>query len=359
MAWPAAGPDASDLDLTIRRRSRQVSPRDMQDINPLPDDGLSIAPTERLARQPAGNGKWPAAIVISCALHAAVAAAFFITPKGAFDLQDALQSEGTDQAGDKVAGSALDRESQAVNVILVPNKQPAKPTPARPSPPPQPSQPARQVMPTPKPPVEAQPTREAATPPVAEPARQPSATPDILVANAARDDNQSVAAKTGEPAAPTIQPEIPEATVAATARPPIPSPRPTPRAAAAASQADKKSGAADGQVRSAPTASKGKTQKEAGSAVEDTYRSNVFSKLGSINRTLPPSLQLSARSNAAVVFVIGRKGNIDELRILESSGSAAFDQAALGIVRKAAPFPPIPPQAESPTLKFEVGIGPF
>jgi len=47
------------------------------------------------------------------------------------------------------------------------------------------------------------------------------------------------------------------------------------------------------------------------------------------------------------------------LRVLESSGSAAFDEAALGIVRKAAPFPPIPAQATSPTLEFEVGIGPF
>ncbi len=115
----------------------------------------------------------------------------------------------------------------------------------------------------------------------------------------------------------------------------------------------------DGQDRLALAASKGKRQKDAGSAAEDSYRGDVFRKLGSINRTLPPSLQLTARNNAAVVFVVDRNGDIDELRILESSGSAAFDQAALGIVRKAAPFPPIPPQAESPSLEFEVGIGPF
>ncbi|WP_245511792.1 MULTISPECIES: energy transducer TonB [unclassified Mesorhizobium] len=103
----------------------------------------------------------------------------------------------------------------------------------------------------------------------------------------------------------------------------------------------------------------GKRQKEAGSAAEDSYRGDVFRKLGSVNRTLPPSLQLAARNNAVVAFAIGKKGNIDQLRILESSGSKTFDEAALGIVRKAAPFPPIPPQAANPGLEFEVGIGPF
>ncbi|TGS08228.1 TonB family protein, partial [Mesorhizobium sp. M4B.F.Ca.ET.190.01.1.1] len=76
-------------------------------------------------------------------------------------------------------------------------------------------------------------------------------------------------------------------------------------------------------------------------------------------RTLAPSLQLAARNNAVVAFVVGRKGNIDELRILETSGSKVFDQAALGIVRKAAPFPPIPPEAASPSFEFEINIGPF
>ncbi|RUW97290.1 TonB family protein, partial [Mesorhizobium sp. M8A.F.Ca.ET.023.01.1.1] len=136
--------------------------------------------------------------------------------------------------------------------------------------------------------------------------------------------------------------------------------RPTPAAApATAAAADERSGTADGQDRPAQAASMGKRQKEAGSAAEDSYRGDVFRKLGRVNRTLPPSLQLAARNNAVVAFAIGKKGNIDQLRILESSGSKTFDEAALGIVRKAAPFPPIPPQAANPGLEFEVGIGPF
>ncbi|WP_363279482.1 TonB family protein [Mesorhizobium sp.] len=158
------------------------------------------------------------------------------------------------------------------------------------------------------------------------------------MAGAPRSYDQTVDRKAETPAEPTVQAESTEAPVAVPERPPIPRARPTP-AAVPSKTADEKRGAADGEDRSAQAASKGKRQKEAGTAAEDNYRGDVFRKLGSVNRTLPPSLQLAARNNAVVTFVIGKKGNINELRILETSGSAAFDQAALGIVRKAAPLP--------------------
>ncbi|TPM31569.1 TonB family protein, partial [Mesorhizobium sp. B2-3-4] len=315
----------------------------MQEPSPLIDasSDLAIAPAEPigLTPPPAGKGRWPAAIVVSCLLHAGVAAALLISlPKGASDLPDTAQSQGSDQAGDKVAGSALDREPQAMNVTLVPNPQPAKPAPARLAPSPQPP-PARQAAIPPEKSVEpSQPVREAATPPSPKPASQASSTPDILVTDAPRDDNQSIAAKSEEPAQPEVQPETPE-TVAAIAQPPVPSPRPSPPAAAA-SEADDKRGTADGQIRSAQTASKGKKQKEVGSATEDSYRGDVIRKLSRVNRAVPPAVQLTALNNAVVTFVIGSRGGIDDLRILQSSGSPNFDQVVLGIVRKAAPFPP-------------------
>ncbi|MBW8908679.1 MAG: TonB family protein [Mesorhizobium sp.] len=339
----------------------------MQEISPLPDAGsdLAIAPAERLApaRPSAGSGKWTAAIAISCVLHAAVAAAFLISHAGKSDSQDTMESEGSDQTGDKVAGSALDKNPAAVNVTLVPTPQPAKPEPAKPKP----AKAARPVPPT-KP---AQPEQEAAKP-VPEPTREQQAQsspqpvkqsvmiPDILVAATPRPDRQSVAARNAvtNTETPAPQPETVEMPVAFPDQPPIPQARPAP-AAAPVRDADGRSGTADGQDRLAQAASKGKQQKDAGTSAEDSYRGDVFAKLGSVNRTLPPSLQLAARNNAVVAFVVGRKGNIDELRILESSGSAVFDKAALGIVRKAAPFPPMPPQAASPSLEFEIGIGPF
>ncbi|WP_318012208.1 TonB family protein [Mesorhizobium sp. ESP6-5] len=369
MAGPLAGFDclpveAADLDLTSLRVSLQFRARDMQEINPLPDAGseLAIAPAERLAqaRPQASNGKWQAAIAISCLLHAGVAAAFLISSAGKFDSREAEQSEGGDHKGDKVAGSALDKDPAAMNVTLVPPPPTAKPHPAkaaRPAPT-APSQPAQEpVTHTPEP---ARDAAKQASEPSAEPVKQPVATPDILVAATPRPDDQSVAARTETPAQPNAQAETTEIPVTVPDQPPIPVARPTGAAApATAGAANERSGTADGQDRLAEAASKGKRQKDPGSTAEDSYRGNVFRKLGSVNRTLPPSLQLAARNNAVVAFAIGRKGDIDQLRILESSGSPTFDEAALGIVRKAAPFPPIPSQASNPSLEFEVGIGPF
>jgi len=213
VAWPLAGSHAlssgpSDLDLTILLGSLQVSPRDMPDISPLPEASaeLAITPTEALAppRPSAWNRKWTAAIVVSCLLHAAVAAAFLISPSRTFDTQDAMQSEGSDQSGDKVVGSALDQDPTVMKVMLVPNPQPTKPEPAkaaRPTPPTEPSQPPREAT---KQPVELLP----------EAVKQPAVTPDILVTGAPRSDDQSVAPKTETPAQPTVQAESTEAPAA-------------------------------------------------------------------------------------------------------------------------------------------------
>ncbi|MER9295687.1 TonB family protein [Mesorhizobium sp. M0621] len=322
----------------------------MQDISPLTNASaeLAIQPTEPLAppRPSAWNRKWTAAIVVSCLLHAAVAAAFLVSPSGTFDSRDAEQPEGSDQSGSNVVGSTLDKDPAAINVALVPNPQPAKPQPAMPPKPPptEPSQPAEEAA---KPPLK----------PLPEPVKQPPVTPDILVAGASRPDDQSVAPKTETPAQSTVQPESTDATVAVPEQPPIPSARPTP-AAALSKATDEKRGTADGQDRLAQAASKGKKQKEAGSAAEDNYRSDVIRKLSRVNRGVPPSVQLTARNNAVVTFVIGSRGGIDELRILQSSGSPNFDQVVLGIVRKAAPFPPIPPKVGD-SLVFTGAIGPF
>ncbi|WP_318011649.1 TonB family protein [Mesorhizobium sp. CO1-1-8] len=354
VTWPIARHGrlpANDLDLTIPLLSLQVSRRDMQDISPLPEASveLAIEPTEPLTqpRPLAWNRKWTAAVVVSCLLHAAVAAAFLISPTAISSFQDAEQPEGSEQSGTNVAGSALDKDPAAISVALVPSPQPAKPqpaTPPKPTPPTEPSRPAGEAA---KPP----------TKPLPEPAKQPAVTPDILVAGAPRPDDQSVAPKAETPAQPTVQPESTEVPVAVPEQPPIPSAKPVP-AAAPSKTADEKRGTADGQDRLAQAASKGNKQNEAGSAAEDSYRSDVIRKLSRVNRAVPPSVQLTARNNAVVTFVIGSRGGIDELRILQSSGSPNFDQIVLGIVRKAAPFPPIPPKVGD-SLVFTGAIGPF
>ncbi len=319
----------------------------MQDISPLPEASteLAITPAESIAQAqpPADKGKWSAAIILSCLLHAGVAAAFLISPKGKLESPNAEQSEGSDQSGDKVAGSALDKDPAAINVTIEP-PTPAPAKPVRPTPPKQPTEPIRE------------PTAER-TAPSPEPAKQP----DILVAKAPRPDDQSVVASTKVPDKPVTQVEKTETLVAVPEQPPIPSARPTlATPPATAKEMDDKRGTADGQDRLAEAASKGKRQREAGSdEAEFNYRSEVIRKLSRVNRAVPPSVQLTAVNNAVVTFMIGADGGIEDLRILQSSGSPNFDQVALGIVRKAAPFPPIPPQVDSKTLVFEPEVGPF
>jgi TonB family protein len=55
---------------------------------------------------------------------------------------------------------------------------------------------------------------------------------------------------------------------------------------------------------------------------------------------------------ASVTFVITRSGNLQSLRILNSSGLAASDNAALQAVENAAPFPPLP-EGAPPSVDIE------
>ncbi|ESY74735.1 biopolymer transporter TonB [Mesorhizobium sp. LNHC252B00] len=326
----------------------------MQDISPLTDASaeLAIEPTEPLAppRPSVWNRKWTAAIVVSCLLHAAVAAAFLVSPSGTFDSRDAEQPEGSDQSGSNVVGSTLDKDPAAINVALVPNPQPAKPqpaTPPKPAPPTEPAQPARQAA---KPPLK----------PLPEPVKQQTITPDILVAGAPRPDDQSVSPKAETPAQPTVQAESIEMPVAVPEQAPIPSARPIPAVVpATASEPYEKRGTADGHEIKAAIASKGKKRTDAGNAATSLYSGEVANKLARANRRVSKAAQSTARNNAMVAFVVLANGTISDLQLAKSSGSPELDQFALELVRKQAPFPPIPPETGKLSWRFKAPIGPF
>jgi len=344
--WPLPGIRlaplaATDLDLTISRLSRQLPARAMQDTSDIPDTNsvLTAAPGEALAGpRPRGeHGKWTVAIAASCLIHGAVAAALLVSPSAKPDLQDPTQAKGSDRSGANVAGSALNPEQQSINVALVPPPRP----PAKPVPPAETAPSAEKT-----PPVEAEETQAEM--------KKPPVDPDILIADAPRNDSDSVAPDTKPPAPTPARQQESVSHPPTLAQPPTPAARP----ATANPIVVEKSGAADGQARSEPAVSKGKRQDEAGTKAEDNYRSNVIRKLGRVYRAVPPSLQAAARSNTVVTFVIGKQGAIDELRVVESSGSDTFDQIVLGFVRKAAPFPPIPANVGN-RLEFTGAIGPF
>ncbi|MDX8523892.1 TonB family protein [Mesorhizobium sp. MSK_1335] len=304
----------------------------MQDIDHPSDAGseLAVTPAEQLVqpRPLAGHRRWPVAIIVSGLLHGAAAAAFLIAPAGTFDSTDAIQAEGTDQSGANATGSALeDQASGAVDVTLVADPQPAKPQAVQPTPP-------------------------AETP-------HPASAPDILPAATPRQDGQSV--PTASEPTPAIKPQSAEARPAEPEQPPVPSARSSaPAGSAGPSQTVEPRGTADGDTRDAPViASKGKIKAAAGNALESRYSGEIQKKLARANRRVSKSVQAQARNNARVVFIVAADGSISDLQLAESSGSAELDEFALTLVRKQAPFPPIPPETGRSSWLFKARIGPF
>ncbi|MBZ9845536.1 energy transducer TonB [Mesorhizobium sp. CA5] len=318
----------------------------MQDINHPSDAGNepAIKPDAPLmqTRQSAGDRRWAVAIIASGLLHGAAAAAFLIAPAGTFVSADAIRAEGADQSGANVIGSALDDQaSGAVDVTLVPNPQPVKRQAAKPAPPAEATQPASEQ-------VARQPPPEA----VNEPAS------DILAAATPRQDDQSVS--TDSKPTPAIEPQSPQAPPAEPEQSPVPSATSSASAAPAGpSETVEPRGTADGDTRDAPVvASKGKKH-AAGNALESRYSGEIQKKLARANRRVSKSIQAKARNNARVVFVVAADGTVSDLQLAESSGSAELDQFALTLVRKQAPFPPIPPETGKSSWVFKARIGPF
>lgn len=78
-----------------------------------------------------------------------------------------------------------------------------------------------------------------------------------------------------------------------------------------------------------------------GSADVSSYRSRVFAHLQRYKSY--PSGAGRASGTASVHFVISASGSVTSASLGRSSGNSAFDQAAVSMVRRASPFPPIPP----------------
>jgi protein TonB len=62
------------------------------------------------------------------------------------------------------------------------------------------------------------------------------------------------------------------------------------------------------------------------------------------------------RGRTVVCMAVGRNGRVVEASTLRSSGSPELDGAALAIVRKAAPFAPLPSIYPKPVLLVRVPI---
>ncbi|WP_339818530.1 TonB family protein [Sulfitobacter dubius] len=92
-------------------------------------------------------------------------------------------------------------------------------------------------------------------------------------------------------------------------------------------------------------ASQAGTRKQAaapsGNAAVSNYPGKVMSRIARVGKP-----RVRSRGTAVIAFSVGNGGQLAGARVARSSGSAALDQAALGIIRQAAPFPRPPAGAQ-------------
>ena len=89
--------------------------------------------------------------------------------------------------------------------------------------------------------------------------------------------------------------------------------------------------------------------RETGNAAAANYAGLVLQKISSV-----PRPEFATEATAVVRFQIAPGGNLAALSLDKSSGSGRLDRVALGIVRRAAPFPAPPPGANR---DFRIRIG--
>lgn len=88
--------------------------------------------------------------------------------------------------------------------------------------------------------------------------------------------------------------------------------------------------------------------REAGNAAASNYPGEVMRKLSRVRRP-----RFNATGATIVTFRVSASGSLAGLSVAQSSGSAKLDNAALRVVRLAAPFPAPPPGAQR-TFNFKV-----
>ena len=247
-----------------------------------------------------------------------------------------------------------------------------------------------ETQPVETPSVEAEAVETAnAVEPVAEPAIQPATTeslqpsqdmPDAVEASPVL---EALAAHSDElasvPEASEIKPAVdPEPELALPENVPVPVARPKPPQTETAQAKPQKSKAKDrvakkpspkpsnagdgGKQRATNSKSSSgtataKRNTAAGNAAVSNYPGKVASKLRRSLRYPREAKRQRIRGEVVVSFVVTGNGGVSNIRIARSSGFPVLDEAARDAVRRAAPFPSIPPNDGRSSWPFSVPLG--
>lgn len=125
---------------------------------------------------------------------------------------------------------------------------------------------------------------------------------------------------------------------------PKPQPKPKPKQTTRGNAKRDNTKGAQTAARAGNAAQSGTRQRAAapaGNAAASNYPGQVMSRIARVGKP-----RVRSRGTAVIAFSIGGGGQLAGARVARSSGSAALDQAALGIIRQAAPFPRPPAGAQ-------------
>ena len=94
----------------------------------------------------------------------------------------------------------------------------------------------------------------------------------------------------------------------------------------------------------------GSNNREIGNAAVSNYKGLVQRKLERAKKRV----RVSGKGKVTVRFTIAANGSVSGARVVSSSGKAAIDKGALDVIRKASPFPDIPPEAKRKSWSMTV-----
>ena len=98
------------------------------------------------------------------------------------------------------------------------------------------------------------------------------------------------------------------------------------------------------------------TAASAKQAVDAAYLLDWRQRLEAVGNKYYPeaSVRYGIYGDLRLLVVIRKDGSLEDIRVLSSSGYAVLDEAAIKIVRMAAPFAPFPPELRATTDKLEI-----
>jgi protein TonB len=147
--------------------------------------------------------------------------------------------------------------------------------------------------------------------------------------------------------------------------PPKPAPKPAPKRAPKPAPAKAKSAPA-APASQAETAAQGPwpgnagargvSRDERGSANVSSYQARLAAHLRRFRAYPAAAADQGLRGTATVTFTVNGSGAVMSARLAGGSGHAILDEAAVAMVKRASPFPPIPPALAQSTMTVTVPV---